>query len=250
MSGLPVISIITVVLNRAKDIRYTLDSITKQDYPAIEYILIDGGSDDGTLAIIGEFKTGITKCISEPDHGIYDAMNKGLQMATGDYVLFINGGDALHEADTISKLASIIAHQELRPDIIYGECMFVDTDRKPLGTRSELRKNPLPKVLTFNSFELGSNVTHQCFLVRRSICDLYNLQYRLSSDIDWMLHCIKKSKSNINAGCIISDFVLGDATSKQYLRSMSERFRILKRHYGLLKALNAHLHMAFIRPFQ
>jgi glycosyltransferase involved in cell wall biosynthesis len=250
MSSPPVISIITVVLNRAKDIRYTLESITKQNYPAIEFIVIDGGSDDGTQRIIEEFKAGIAKYISEPDHGIYDAMNKGLQIATGDYVLFINGGDALHEADTINKLVSIIVHRDSWPDIIYGECLFVDADRNPLGTRSEIRKNPLPEVLTFKSFELGSNVTHQCFLVRRSICNLYSLQYRLSSDIDWMLNCIKKSKSSINAGFIISDFVLGDATSKQYLRSMTERFRILKRHYGLLKALMAHFHMALIRPFQ
>lgn len=250
MSMTPVISIITVVLNRAKDIRYTLESITNQDYPAIEFIVIDGGSNDGTLDIIEAFKLSITKCISEPDHGIYDAMNKGLQMASGDYVLFINGGDALHEANTISKLASVIADQEIPPDIIYGECMFLNADRKPLGTRSELRKNPLPEVLTYHSFEMGSNVTHQCFVARRSICESYNLRYRLSSDIDWMLNCIKKSKSNINAGFVISDFVLGDATSKHYLRSMRERFSILKCHYGLSKALYAHLHMVFIRPFQ
>jgi glycosyltransferase involved in cell wall biosynthesis len=250
MSSYPVISIITVVLNRAKDIRYTLESIAKQDYPQIEYIVIDGGSTDGTLPIIEGYKRNIKHLVSEPDRGIYDAMNKGLQMVSGDYLIFINGGDALHRPDTISKLAETIAHHKPQPDIIYGECMFVDADRNHLGTRSELRKNPLPETLTSNSFELGSNVTHQCFLVRSSICQPYDLQYRLSSDIDWMLHCIKKSKSNINAGCIISDFVMGDATSKQYLRSMSERFRILKRHYGLLKALNAHLHMAFIRPFQ
>jgi len=250
MSASPLISIITVVLNRAHDIRYTLESISRQDYNSVEYIVVDGGSTDGTLAILEEYKSSIHQLISEPDKGIYDAMNKGLELATGDFVLYINGGDALHEANTISQLAEIITGNTPPPDIVYGECMFVNAERKPLGTRTQLRKNPLPLHLTYNSFELGSNVTHQCFLVRRSICQPYQLQYRLSSDIDWMLNCIKKSNLNINAQIITADFVLGDATSKHYFRSMKERFSILLHHYGCLNAFKAHFHMVFIRPFQ
>ncbi len=99
-------SIITIVYNRVNDIEFTLKSITEQTYPNIEYIVIDGKSNDGTTSIIEKYRDKIHCYISEEDQGIYDAMNKGLRNSTGDYVLFINGGDSLHQKDTIEKLAS------------------------------------------------------------------------------------------------------------------------------------------------
>jgi glycosyltransferase involved in cell wall biosynthesis len=247
-SSPPVFSIITVVLNRAHDIKYTLESIKNQDYPHVQFIVVDGGSTDGTAGIIEQYSSSIQVIISEKDHGIYDAMNKGLDTAAGDYVLFINGGDALHSTSTLSSLASVIVQQN-RPDIVYGECMFIDQSRNHLGIRSELRRNPLPKQLNYYSFKRGSNVTHQCFVVKRLLCPKYDLQYRWSSDIDWMLQCIKQSKVCINAHLIIADFVIGDASSQHFIQSMKERFKILRKHYGLKDTLLTHLYIIFLRPF-
>lgn len=102
MSNLqPKLSVITVVYNNVHDIERTLLSVLNQTYPNIEYLVIDGLSNDGTLDIINQYK--VTKLISEKDQGIYDAMNKGLAIATGDYVLFMNSGDEIYAADTVAK---------------------------------------------------------------------------------------------------------------------------------------------------
>ena len=105
--SLPSLTIITIVYNRVKDIEYTLKSITEQTYKNIEYIVIDGNSNDGTLDIIQKYLDKINHLVSEKDNGIYDAMNKGLRLATGDYVLFINGGDNLHQKNTIENIFQI-----------------------------------------------------------------------------------------------------------------------------------------------
>src|SRR4051812_1110497 len=100
--GWPVLSVITVVYNNVSHIERTLLSVLDQTYPHIEYIVIDGASTDGTLVIIEKYKDRIAKLISEPDKGIYDAMNKGLAIATGDYVLFMNSGDEIYARETVA----------------------------------------------------------------------------------------------------------------------------------------------------
>jgi len=241
LSG-PTISVITIVLNRASDIEYTIQSIAGQTYADMEWIVIDGVSSDGTLDILQKYRAHIHLLVSEKDNGIYDAMNKGLKLAKGEYVLFINGGDALHSPDVIERIVRqyIDTSAGVLPDILYGECMFVDRERKPLGIRSRLRSNPLPPALNHDSFRLGSNVSHQSFLVKRTICPLYNTQFKLSSDIDWMLNCIRSARNIINTGLIISDFVLGDASEKQKIRSLAERFFIMSKHYGVMNTILSH----------
>src|SRR5579863_7406616 len=100
----PTLSVITIVYNNVRDIERTILSVLNQTYPHIEYIVVDGLSTDGTLEIIKRYKTKISKLISEKDEGIYDAMNKGLAVATGDYVVFMNSGDEFYEAETVSKV--------------------------------------------------------------------------------------------------------------------------------------------------
>src|SRR5699024_3733405 len=100
----PKISIITVVFNNAKDIEYTIQSVLNQSYEHVEYIIIDGLSTDGTLDILNKYRAQIDILISEKDKGIYDAMNKGLEQATGDYVLFLNSGDAFYDKNTLSEV--------------------------------------------------------------------------------------------------------------------------------------------------
>src|ERR1700755_616928 len=99
MAFAPTLSVITIVYNNVRDIERTMLSVLNQTYPNIEYIIVDGASNDGTLEVIKRYETRITKLISEKDEGIYDAMNKGLAIATGDYVVFMNSGDELYAPD-------------------------------------------------------------------------------------------------------------------------------------------------------
>ncbi|MEG1186998.1 MAG: glycosyltransferase family 2 protein, partial [Bacteroidales bacterium] len=133
MQRQPRFSIITITYNAEKTLEPTIRSILEQDYPNIEYIIIDGASKDGTLKLIDRFRDRIAKVVSEPDKGLYDAMNKGLQHATGDYVWFINAGDALHSPFTVRRITEKIG--DTMPDIIYGETALVNQERTFIGMR-------------------------------------------------------------------------------------------------------------------
>lgn len=117
----PTFSIITITYNAVRLVEQTLLNVLSQSYPNIEYIVIDGGSTDGTVDIIRRYESGLAYWVSEPDKGIYDAMNKGLQKATGDYVWFINAGDTLCSSDTVQSVVSRLQKRKALPDIIYGD---------------------------------------------------------------------------------------------------------------------------------
>ena len=131
----PTFSIITITYNAVRLVEQTLLNVLSQSYPNIEYIVIDGGSTDGTVDIIRRYESGLAYWVSEPDKGIYDAMNKGLQKATGDYVWFINAGDTLCSSDTVQSIVSKLQKRKVLPDIIYGETNIVDEERRSLGLR-------------------------------------------------------------------------------------------------------------------
>lgn len=113
----------------------TILSVLSQSYPNIEYILIDGASKDKTVEIIKQYESGIASWISEPDKGLYDAMNKGLKRATGDYVWFLNAGDTLYTADTVQRIVASLKKKVSLPDVIYGETQIVDAEGRSLGMR-------------------------------------------------------------------------------------------------------------------
>ncbi|HWZ04155.1 MAG TPA: glycosyltransferase, partial [Mucilaginibacter sp.] len=117
----PILSVITVVYNNVQDIERTMLSVLTQTYPRIEYIIIDGKSTDGTLKIINRYKDQVAKIFSEKDEGIYDAMNKGLAAATGDYVIFMNSGDEFYERDTVQ----MVFDSSPNADIYYGETEMI-----------------------------------------------------------------------------------------------------------------------------
>ncbi len=116
----PLISVITVVLNAKDHIENTILSVIEQSYPNIEYIVIDGGSTDETLDIIEKYRNKISKIISEPDNGIFDAMNKGIELATGDYINFMNAGDSFYSNNVIE---TVFSQANLSSDIIYGDTL-------------------------------------------------------------------------------------------------------------------------------
>ena len=141
-------TIITITYNAAQWLERTILSILSQSYGNIEYVIIDGASTDGTVDIIRQYAPGVSFWLSEPDKGLYDAMNKGLQHATGDYVWFINAGDTLPHADIIQRIVQKIEKRKHLPDVIYGETAIVDAQGKMLGMR---RLRP-PKKLFFVAY--------------------------------------------------------------------------------------------------
>src|SRR5699024_3500796 len=157
---------ITVVFNNAKDIEYTIQSVLNQSYEHVEYIIVDGLSTDGTLDILNKYRAQIDILISEKDKGIYDAMNKGLEQATGGYVLFLNSGDAFYDKNTLS---AIFTDSE-GADIYYGETKLIDENRKIIGDR----RHKTPEKFTWKSFRYGMNICHQAIFIKRAIAPKYD----------------------------------------------------------------------------
>jgi len=238
------ISIITVTYNCVELIEATLLSIFNQNYSNVELIIVDGASTDGTMDIVKKYEHKIATIISEPDKGLYDAMNKGLKLATGDYVWYMNAGDHIHAPDTISKMTKDLPSQT---DIIYGEIYMVDDKRNKIGTRSEITPHKLPEYLIWQDMRHGMVVSHQAFLPARSICDPY-MENNLSADIDWVIKCLKKSKKNYNTNLILADYLMGGTSKQQHQKSLKDRYKVLKNHFGTFNNLLNHFYI-FFRAF-
>jgi glycosyltransferase involved in cell wall biosynthesis len=237
----PKISIITVVFNGVTLIERTIKSILSQTYPNIEYIIIDGASSDGTLEIIEQYQDKIALTHSGKDLGIYDAMNRGLKDATGDYVLFMNAGDELFAEDTIEKVFSI----NINADAYYGNTAVVNSKGEILGDR---RLSP-PTALNWKSFKYGMSVSHQSFIARRLLCDFYDLEYKVSADIDWVIKVLKKSEHTIDTHQYIAKFLEGGTSNKRMKKALIERFFIMVKHYGFFQTIIYHIVILFRFPF-
>jgi len=234
----PCISVITVVYNNVDGIERTILSIVEQSYEDIEYIIVDGYSDDGTIDIIRKYEDRISKWISEPDDGLYHAMNKGMNLATGDYVWFINSGDEIFDVETVSTMISGL--QDL-PDILYGNTMITDEKGNKIGDR---RLAP-PEALTWRSFKKGMLVSHQSLLVRKELAPEFDTQYTLASDIDWVIRAMKASGDIRNTHIYLSRFMEGGMSGTNLKTGLRERFRILARHYGLIPTTIRHVFFGF-----
>ena len=232
----PLFSIITITYNASRWAEQTFLNVLSQSYPHIEYIVIDGGSTDGTVDIIKRYESGFAYWVSEPDKGIYDAMNKGLQKATGDYVWFINAGDSLCTADTVQRVASLIQKRKALPDVVYGETNIVDEEGRSLG----LRRLKAPRKLSWKSFRMGMLVCHQSFITKRTIAPLYDLQYRYSADFDWCIRIMKKARTLHNTHLTVIDYLDEGMTTRNQKASLKERFRIMCQHYGVMSTVAHH----------
>ena len=232
------ISIITAAWNSAATIEDTLRSILAQTYQDWECIVIDGASSDGTRNILRSYETrfnGRLHWISEPDQGIYDAMNKGINLATGDYLCFLNAGDSFHEDDTLQQMVHTLGIGEL-PDVIYGETALVNKERHFL----RMRRLSAPEVLTWKSFKQGMLVCHQAFFAKRSLAIPYDMQYRFSADFDWCIRIMKKARTLHNTHLTLIDYLEEGMTTQNQKASLRERFRIMVKHYGLVSTVAHH----------
>lgn len=229
----PVISIITIVYNGIATLEKTINSIAQQTYSNIEYIIVDGNSTDGTVDLIKKYDSVISKWISEPDKGLYDAMNKGIDLATGDYLWFINSGDEIYNKDTLSNIFS----SNTLSDIYYGDTVMIDENGEEIGQR---RLTP-PNKLTWKSFRKGMRVSHQSFICSTKIASHYNLSYNFSADFEWCLLALKKASSINNTHQTLSRFLDGGLTKSNIVPGLKERFKIMVEHFGYLSTLFFHM---------
>ena len=237
------ITIITVTYNAASVLQRTLDSVCTQTYQDIEHLIIDGASKDETVQMAESYKAQVPYKVviqSEPDQGLYDAMNKGLHNATGDYLIFLNAGDALHANDTLETVSQLSSNS---PAVIYGDTSIVDSE----GRFLHLRRLRPPKQLTWKSFKQGMLVCHQAFYVRTDIAQQedYDLLYRHSADVDWCIRVMKRAEQQhlplVNTNAILADFMEGGNTTQNHRASLKERYQVMCHHYGTIQTILLHL---------
>lgn len=238
MENKPKVSIITVVYNSIDNLIKTIASIRKLNYPNIEYIIIDGGSTDGTLDVIKNNLDIVNKWVSEKDNGIYDAMNKGMKLSTGNYLWFINAGDEIADENILNEIFVNISDA----DVYYGDTELIDYEGKSYGKRK--LKRP-PAKLTFKNMIDGMIITHQALIVKRDVSVDYDLQYIHCADIDWIIRVLKKSKIIINTNRVLCKFQLGGYSRKNTLKSLLERFKILTKYFNPIYVLINHIKLGF-----
>ena len=260
------ITYVTITYNAASVLQRTLDSVLAQDYPGIVHLIIDGASTDGTLEMVNDYiersnaaENGhLVQVTSEPDKGIYDAMNKGLRSLDGDYVCFLNAGDFLPSSDTVSRIIAAVAnsskatgrrdsgnlftlHSSL-PSVLYGDTDIVDNEGRFLHHR---RLAP-PENLTWKSFRHGMLVCHQAFYARTdfAIATPYNEKYRYSADVDWCIRIMKAAaKENVplqNLHMVVANYTEEGQTTLHHRESLMERYRVMNRHYGYIQTFLMH----------
>ena len=231
----PLFSIITVTFNAAAVIGPTLESVARQQCDDFEYLVIDGASTDDTVARVNAAAIAGTRVLSEKDRGLYDAMNKGIGLARGRYLIFLNAGDAFAAPNALPRLKEAAKDA---PGVIYGQTDLVDESRLVVGPR-HLKA---PEVLTPASFKRGMLVCHQAFVARRDLVPEYDLQYRFSADYDWCVKVLKKSPKNVYLGPEpLIHFLTGGTTTANHRASLRERYHIMCRHYGRLPATLHHI---------
>ena len=247
------ITYVTITYNAAGVLQRTLDSVLSQDYPDITHLIIDGASTDGTLKMVDDYIERSNaadnghriQVMSEPDEGIYDAMNKGLRSLDGDYVCFLNAGDFLPAADTVSKIVgyiSLAAGEENMPAVLYGDTDIVDGEGRFLHHR---RLSP-PENLSWKSFRQGMLVCHQAFYARAdfAIATPYDMQYRYSADVDWCIRVMKAAaKENVpllNLKMVVANYTQEGQTTLHHRESLLERYRVMEGHYGRIQTFLLH----------
>lgn len=244
-------TIITCTYNAEHELQRTLDSVKGQSYGPIEHLILDGLSKDHTLPMALAYQKETSEMsnerrvevVSEKDSGLYDAMNKGIRMATGDYLVFLNAGDVFPSSQTLAHVSGSLVEGEALPGVLYGHADIVDDDGKFIRHR---RLQP-PPVLSWRSFKHGMVVCHQSFYARTDLAKhtLYNLRYRYSADVDWCIRIMKAAEKQglalKNVGEVLVNYLDGGMTVKNHRASLKERFHVMATHYGLVTTVAMHL---------
>lgn len=236
----PLISIITVTYNAAQVLAPTLQSISMQQdvLPGTDFevIVMDGASSDGTPQLARQIAPPACTVYSEPDNGIYHAMNRAMDRANGTYFMFLNAGDSLHSPHTLSQIVNAIRENNF-PGVIYGQTHLVDSERNFIAQRHLTA----PPRLNSKSFRDGMLVCHQAFIALARIAPRYNMSYRYSADFDWCIQILQHSRNNIFLNHTIVDYLAEGTTTANRFASLRERFRIMCYYYGTIPTIIRHL---------
>jgi len=222
------ISVITVTYNSASTIEETIESVLSQNYSDIEYIIVDGNSTDGTTDIIKRYESRISRFISEPDNGLYDALNKGISMATGDVIGIIHSDDVLASPDVLQTIAE--AFETYNTDSVYGDLVYVDkNDPMKLIRYWQAGKYNVKKMAK------GWMPPHPTFYIRRDIYHRYgsfDTRYRISADYDFMVRMLHVNKiSTFYIPLILVKMKIGGESNRSLgniIRKTREDIRAMK----------------------
>ena len=251
-------SIVTITYNADNVLGKTVDSVFSQTYPHVEHVIIDGASTDDTLQVAQDYMQRSyaasngheIRIVSEPDNGLYDAMNKGLRQVSGDYVLFLNAGDFFPDSEVLSNIARNVGlegvSREKLPVVLYGNTDIVDNDGRFLRHR---RLQP-PANLSWRSFRHGMLVCHQAFYARLDIAKTvpYDCRYRFSADVDWCIRIIKEAEIRhlplLNLHLVVANYTEEGQSTIHHRESLNERYQIMCHHYGKIPTIFMHLWFA------
>lgn len=233
-SAVPLLSIVTVTFNAGEVLRETLQSVRNQDFKDLEVIIIDGGSIDRTLEIANEFSDIVKYLVSEPDQGLYDAMNKGMAAARGLYLQFLNAGDNLCEPDVLSRIFS--DHGSEKCDVIYGDIISVNVDGREtyLPARSFTMEELLAR---------GTGVLcHQSIFVKRSIAPRYTLELKYKAELNWYFDLVEIEGLSVrHVGIPVVHYADGGFGYQNFLSNRLEWVLLVWRRFGFRTLLDSRL---------
>jgi len=220
----PLITVITVVRNGCQLLDKTINNVLNQTYGNIEYIIVDGASTDGTLEIIKRYDGRLAYWISEPDKGLYDAMNKGIDLALGDWINFMNAGDTFYALDTVQR---VMQGNHEDADLVYGHCQMVYENGFSLIWKS----------LTTDRLWKGMICRHQSVFTRSAICKKihFDLRYAISADFAFLYSCYNLKKRFFRLDLIVSSITLGGYSDINLVQAFQDNRRIVIRHENSIK---------------
>lgn len=240
------VSVITICYNNERDIRKTIESVINQSHPDIEYIIKDGGSKDNTLAIANEYKDKIAKIISCPDKGIYDALNQGIEAATGDVVGFIHSGDLLYDKEVISKIAKFFSENDV--DVSYGGSQTITEEGKVV------RMNPGLKRPYDWAIKTGWMPSHMSMYCKRELFKkygYYRLDMPVAGDYEWFLRYFYKHKNELKIKLLdeyILYFSLGGVSSQDGVKKLGSKQKKMLDDCWLVNGLKPSPLLVYMRP--
>ena len=220
LSAPPKVTVVTIVLNAVDVIERTLKSVIGQDYPNLEYIVVDGMSTDGTLELIQKYSSRIDTLVSGKDGGIYQAMNKGAAMASGEWLLFMNGGDVFAGPDVISRTFANCDHAKI--DFIYGDMIITHEGRRVIRIA--------PDALTLKD---NNRFSHQSTFIRTNLQNEYSfdISEKIAADYDLYLRLFKAGKMFKHVDVVVSEFFTGGLSDRPPEETIRLQHRVYKKHF-------------------